>query len=782
MQRISHGLFLFLLIFSPLAFGTVENWSRAVLEAGAALSFLLLTAHVFLQRKTAMEIPGIAPLLLLTAFMALQLLPLPGQLVKVISPAAFEISRPYLELKGGSGFLPLTVHRKSTLLALFNQSACVLMYILTVCHCSREEPLRRTVAVVVWLGVLIAVEAVLQKLTSPDAVYWFRPTVNASPVGPWVYANHFAGYMEMVFPLAIALFLYHRPRIDYGRTAREKFIYLLTMPGANRSLLLATGAMVMAVSILLSVSRGGIITLCAAFLFFTLFSARVTSDARIRWSIVLTAAVVLMATWLGWQPIIDKFGRLWGDTGLNTSGRLPVLLDSIRLFRSFPATGSGFGTFHHVYPAVRTVPGDAVFDHAHNDYMELLAGGGLIGFLLCAWFVLAVLIHTLGRLRRRRERYSILLTSGALTGMLALLFHCLADFQMANGANALYFFLLGGLAVSAVNTRLTYRSRPTLLERRDARLFTVPLIIAVMLLTGSIWYRFTLFRAETVTAPLHTVYLNRHIPVDRLRQMHTTLVLGSRFDPLEAGYPYRLGHVSSFLGDQARARREYLRACLLQPTSGEYVQQLGMALTDDGSGRRQALLLLGLQREPLVAERYLACSEWLLANDLRDEACAAINLAIFNVPWRMPDLVDYLFFRRFSTDEIERTLPPLPQAWHLAGRRMEKKDRLDEAERYYRKTLDHLGGAEILPAYFSRLHNLYRRQQKEETALEILRLGIRYLPDHAPFRVLLGDHYLEQDIPYRAAEEYREALRLDPRNHAVRRKLADIDQQGFTAD
>lgn len=782
MQRISFGLFLFLLLFSPLAFGTVENWSKGVLESGAALSFLLLAVHVFRQEKTALHIPGIVPLLLLPAFIALQLLPLPVQLVKVISPAAFEISRPFLELEGGPAFIPLTVHRKSTLLALFTQSAWTLMYLLTVCHCSREDRLRRTAAVAVWLGVLVAVEAVLQKLTSAGAIYWFRPTVNASPVGPWVYANHFAGYMEMVFPLAIALFLYHRPRTDYGRTAREKFLYLLTMPGANRSLLLATGAVIMAVSILLSLSRGGIITLCAAFLFFTLFSTRATNDARVRWSIGLTAAVVLMISWLGWQPIIDKFGRLWEETGLNTSGRLPVLLDSIRLVLTFPATGSGFGTFHHVYPAVRTVPGEAVFDHAHNDYMELLAGGGLVGFLLAAWFVIVVLVHSLQRLRQRRDKYSILLASGALTGMLALLFHCLADFQMANGANGLFFFFLCGLAVSAVNTRLVYRSRPTLLEGRSTRILAAPMILALVLLICSVWYRFNLFRAEELTAPLHAVYINRHIPADRLRRMQAVLTRACRLDPLEGDHPYRLGHISTFLGDRERARQNYLRACLLQPTSGEYAQQLGMTLKPDGSGRRRALVLLGLQREPLIAERYLASSEWLLANGLREEAGAVLNRAMLTVPWRMPGLVSYVVNRRFSRGEMKRILPDHPRAWHLLGSRMEKEERLDEAELYYRTALEHLDNADVHPACFSSLHNLYRRTNREDTALEVLRLGIRSLPDHAPFRVLLGDHYLRQGIPYRAAEEYREALRLDPRNPIVRRKLAEIDREGFTAE
>jgi tetratricopeptide (TPR) repeat protein len=105
---------------------------------------------------------------------------------------------------------------------------------------------------------------------------------------------------------------------------------------------------------------------------------------------------------------------------------------------------------------------------------------------------------------------------------------------------------------------------------------------------------------------------------------------------------------------------------------------------------------------------------------------------------------------------------------------MDREGRTDEAEFFYRRTLDLLAGAEVMPAYFSRLYNLYLREKKEDRALEVLRLGISCLPDHAPFRVQLGDYYLSRGIYYRAEQEYSQALRLDPENISLRRKLSDM--------
>jgi len=774
MQRISYVLFIFLLIFCPLAFGTVETWSITILETITAISFLLLSFSFLLSKTPGLKIPGIIPLFLLLGFMSLQLLPLPIALVKLLSPSTWEIYQPLLELNPEQKFIQLTVHRKSTLLMLFTFAAYGLIYLMTVYHCSRAKRLKQTISIVTALGIFIAILAIIQKLTSPGAIYWFRSAPSSSPIGPWVYSNHFAGYMGMLFPLTVALFLFYRPQVSYDKTIREKFVSAITMPGANLYLLLGTGAILMAVSILLSISRGGIITLILTFLFFTFFSARTAADSRKRWTFVLIAMVMIIISWLGWQPIIDKFGNLWGDTGLNTSGRLPVLLDSINLFRAYPLFGSGFGTFIHMYPSVRTVPGEAVFSHAHNDYIELLANGGLIGFLLCGWFVLAVLIHSIRMLIRRRDRYSILITCGALTGLLAFLFHSQADFQMYNGANGLYFFFLCGLLVSAANTRLQYRTRPTLLKEKKYVLLAYPCAFAFLLLVSCSWFKLNMYKAEKIIDPLHTSYIKKYLSSEELTKIHTTITQFTQFDPLEAEYSFWLGQLSSFLGKKERAEQEYLQACMIQPTSGQFLQQLGISLTAEQNTQKKKLMALGLERNPLESSLYFTYSEWLLRNNQRPEAFAVLNQAMEKIPWKIPEIIDFMLPIRFTISEVEQLLLALPAAWYEIGRTLEKNGQPDKAEIFYNRSIEIAGESEAQPASFIRLYSLYQRQKDEEKALDVLRLGIQYLPDYAPFRIYMGDYYLKQGIQYRAVQEYTQALKLDPNNIRVRRKLEKI--------
>ena len=776
MQVISYRLFLFVLLFCPLAFGTVEYWSLATFEIVTSLSFLLLGIFWFSEVKSSYKVPGILPLFLLLGWMLFQLLPLPPAFVQFISPATFEIYRPLLEIDSSPGWIPLTLNPKATLLSLLKFSSYGLFYIMTVYHLCDSERLKKTVAIVTVLGVVIAVEAILQKLTSPDAIYWLRSAPSSTPIGPWVYSNHFAGFMEMLFPLVVALFLFYRPRVHYEKNMRERFVALLTMPGSNRYLLLGTGAVLMAVSILLSISRGGIITLCIAFLFFTFLSARITQNRQIRWGIILAALVVLMITWLGWDPIMAKFSTIWGEHGLNTSGRLPVFQDSLNIIGAFPLSGTGFGTFIDVYPSYRTVLGDSIFDHAHNDYVELLADGGLVGFVLCAWFLYSIPRDTIRTLLKRREQYSILITIGALTGMLALLLHCFVDFQMYNGANGLYFFFLCGLAVSGAHTRLQYRTRPSFLKKTNAKkAILVPTVLAVAVLTASTWHTLGMYQALRSVAPMQSIFLNRHIPSNKLMDIHTTFPRAARLDPLEAGYRYRQGHVSTFLHNKDQARNEFLQAGRLSPMSGLYIQQIGLSLPSDQKVNADTLLALGLERERLVLERYLAYADWFIKNEDRSKAIEVLKQAFQAVPYRSSETAKFVFTRGFNRADIKQILPRHAAAWHEMGRIMEQSNNLAEAEYYYLQTLDYFDIHDVVPAYFTRLYTLYRREQKQEKALAILRMGVEYIPDYSWFRIQLGDYYLSKGIPYRAKEEYQQGLQFDPDNRALRKKLEDLE-------
>ena len=88
MTNASFRLFLFILAFAPLAFGTVEHWSMMTVQVLTGLSLLLCLVGLKREGEPFLKVPGLLPLCLLVGLMAGQLVPLPPGLVKLISPSS----------------------------------------------------------------------------------------------------------------------------------------------------------------------------------------------------------------------------------------------------------------------------------------------------------------------------------------------------------------------------------------------------------------------------------------------------------------------------------------------------------------------------------------------------------------------------------------------------------------------------------------------------------------------------------------------------------------------
>lgn len=188
-----------------------------------------------------------------------------------------------------------------------------------------------------------------------------------------------------------------------------------------------------------------------------LLAVRKTDRGRGLLVLSLFSMVLLTVGWFGWEPVFERFNRIRDPAGQISVDRLVVWKDSLGAIRDYPLTGTGFGTFTDVYMGYRTLPGNSVFTHAHNDYIELAVEGGAIAVGLTMWFLISILA-TYRRFLRRRDPYCVYLYLGGLTGLVAILIHSITDFNLHIGANGLYFFFVCAICVSAAHTKL--RSGP----------------------------------------------------------------------------------------------------------------------------------------------------------------------------------------------------------------------------------------------------------------------------------------------------------------------------------
>jgi O-antigen ligase len=120
---------------------------------------------------------------------------------------------------------------------------------------------------------------------------------------------------------------------------------------------------------------------------------------------------------------------------------------TLKMFKAHPVLGVGMGAYWAAVPAYHDASGTLTPQEAHNDYLELLASGGLLGFAIGVWFLIAVVKKAKTNLgsRHRLRRAACL---GASIGIAGVAVHSLVDFGLHMIVNALVFTTLIVIATS----------------------------------------------------------------------------------------------------------------------------------------------------------------------------------------------------------------------------------------------------------------------------------------------------------------------------------------------
>jgi len=283
---------------------------------------------------------------------------------------------------------------------------------------TRRRLLRHFCFLLSVFGFAVALFALVQDFSGSDRIYWLVKVraLSASPYGPYANHNHYAGLMEMLVPLAAASAFLER--------------------GAKRGLLLFFSA-IMAVSIVCSRSRGGILALSVGVIFVSGILFRMSRNRRTLFiALALGALVAVLVIFLGNDKVVARL------TETQDSYRAAIYADSLRMWLHRPFLGFGWGTFPTVYPEYRSFYTNLFVNHAHNDYLELLVETGVVGFAITLWFLFAAFRAGLRKVFDRDDHEGGILAIGLLSGIVSLLAHSFLDFNLHIAANAALFFVL----------------------------------------------------------------------------------------------------------------------------------------------------------------------------------------------------------------------------------------------------------------------------------------------------------------------------------------------------
>jgi len=772
MTTLSFRIFLFTLAFVPLAFGTVEHWSLMSAELLAVASLCLCLLGLRLSGHEFYKVPGMLSLLFLLVLILLQLLPLPPALLKIVSPTSWEAYRPVSEQLAGPEWLPISVNQKATLHEFLRLCTYTLFYLLTVQLLRTGQRIKFIVKFVVILGGIIAFFAILQQFSSDGKIYWYRPAPGGNPGGPWVNVNQYSAYVELICPLALGLFLFYKPSVSGDRSFRQRIVSLFSTPGSNSHFFLGFIFILLVFSVFVSLCRGGIITILLSIIFFALLTGICLRNyGRVTFWISLCLAL-LCISWFGWQPIVDEFSKTLDSAGFIRDARTTIWMDTLNIIRDYPLWGSGFGTYVDVYPLYKTINTNLIVDHAHNDYLELLSNGGLLGFFLAVSFFVSLVIHGLRKIFKRRDRFAILMGVASLTSLCAVLIHCFVDFNLHNGAIGFYFFFLCGLFVAVVNTRYNYYETNSLLKRNSTGALNFFIIFSCGFLVVTAGVQIGTLLAGWNYRQIKSIYITSHLNPSLVKKVSQHLEKAMFWDPLEGRYPFYRGNLSAVSGTREQAYQFYLRAARNQPMNGIYIQRTALMLPAEDHVDAAELMAEGYRRALNKDKLVFSWVEWLLANGERDQAKSLLKKHLLRDPAQSTQLMPILDVHRFTSEELLEVLPPDTSTWIKIGGLMEQAGDLESSAYYRTQALEFINREKKVKAtWFEQLIQFHKRHGAPEKALAVTRKAIEVLPDYAPFHIWLGDYYRKEKILYRAQEEYEQAVLLDPRNDSYRRRL-----------
>lgn len=419
------------LVLSTLAFGTVHTWALMFFAAGACLVGALWVADAW--RTGSLRVSRNAlqwPLAGLFIVGLIQLLPFGagGADDTGVAPVHAISLDPY-----------------ATRFALVQIAALLIYFAALLVFTDSPARLRIVVRTVTVFGFVLALFGLLQHFVNPDQIYWLRTPYQGHPFGPFINSHHFAACMELTLALPLGL-------LFAGAIERD------------RRLLYLFAVVLMALALVLTNSRGGMLSFACEVLFlFVLGGALRRRDraadeivdgrARLRAALVrLGIGFVLVLVFLSAVLMVggeQSLSRLVGTVNADdpTSGRVQFWRGTIEVIKAHPVLGAGLGAFGVAYTRYDPLHGALRLEQAHNDYLQILADAGLLGGALALFFLVALFRRGLARLDTA-DKFRRGTSAGALTGCGAVLVHSFFDFPLHITSIALLFLILAALATT----------------------------------------------------------------------------------------------------------------------------------------------------------------------------------------------------------------------------------------------------------------------------------------------------------------------------------------------
>ena len=407
---------------------------------GAVLLAARYHASIFASPYTRLDAALVVWLLLA----ALMLVPVSAPTRLALAPASATVDRMlFLNTPADPAAAPsrpLSIDPASSAWALALGAVLVLLF-WSAREIVASGGLRATVRGIAWISLALTTVALVQHGTSPQLLYGFvRPIGrNPTPFGPFVSRNDLATWLIVALPLAAG---YAAARVESRRRGDERLAVDEVVDAT--ALWLGAAMVFIAAALVVAISRSGLIGAASGMAALLVLARRRMSRSGWGWSAAgATLVLAVAASYASWQALARRMEETLAS-GLG--GRREIWERTWTMTRDFWITGVGVGAYERAMTVYQQTPHVFYFNHAHNEYLQLLAEGGVVLALPAAIAIVAGVLLISRQLAADRTAV-FWIRAGAAAGLLAVAVQSVWDTGLRMPANAVLFAIVAAIAM-----------------------------------------------------------------------------------------------------------------------------------------------------------------------------------------------------------------------------------------------------------------------------------------------------------------------------------------------
>lgn len=466
LNTLPQHLLLFLILFTPLAFGSVHVWAYSIMS-GTILLMLGLTLAGKLWKQGNLQwvkTPFNVVALILILFLFLQIVPINTKALRVFSPETVNIHeklQPFLDREQTNRPVSISLNPHQSKNELIKLFAYLGVFFFIINQVRTRKQINRIIIAIILVGIFESLYGMGVRQSGTYKIWWWEHHMlgRARNPGTFINPNHLAGYLEMALLLTVGIFLgsgiWQKGSAGKKRTWRQTLLKLLPKENIlNKTFLLGVSFAIMFLGLVFTASRGGMAAfLIGLIVIFILMSTRKRFKGANLIKFVLVPLLIFSGIFLN-KERLDLVGmRYERFFSLKQHERMERFLAVQPLIQKFRLTGTGFGTFADVWPKYQAQHLDYSIRHLHNDWLEWLIETGAIGFSLLLILFFIYFYSSIRLWTQRKDYYTLGISMGVMSSSAAILIHSLYDFNLQIPANAFLFSVILGIGFVALHNQ-----------------------------------------------------------------------------------------------------------------------------------------------------------------------------------------------------------------------------------------------------------------------------------------------------------------------------------------